>query len=225
MIGKHSENDTQNVTVDPAVLDAARALADRPGRTLLGIVGAPGAGKSTLTEALITALGSAQAQCVPMDGYHLSNRELARLGRSDRKGAPDTFDATGYRDLLTRIRKTTDEVIYAPAFYREIEEPIAASLVVTPECPLVITEGNYLLLEDTPWPQVAAQLDEVWYVDVPTPLRETWLVERHMRFGRTETEARDWVATTDRPNAERIEATRTRAHRTLVFDGPRLRFA
>ncbi len=219
-----SENDVAGILMDEAVVNAARALISRRPRTLLGLVGAPGAGKSSVSEALLSHLGE-QMQVVPMDGYHLSNRELARLGRAERKGAPDTFDGAGYVALLSRLgAPCANETVYAPGFYREIEEPIAASIAVSPDTPLVVTEGNYLLMDETPWDRVRALLDEVWYVEVDTELREQWLVARHMRFGRSESEARAWVASTDRPNAERIEATRARADRVIGWDGGCIRF-
>ena len=214
------------ITIDPAVLSAVQALAAGPGRRLLGLVGAPAAGKSTLAVALAAAL-EGRAASIPMDGFHLSQQQLARLGRSERKGAPDTFDGDGYRALLARIRAAADngETVYAPGFYRDIEEPIAASLAVPPDTPLVITEGNYLLLDEAPWPAVAAQLDAVWYLDVEAARREEWLVARHMRFGRNKTDARAWMAATDRPNAERIVASASRADRVLRWDGTCVRFA
>ncbi|MGB7757966.1 MAG: nucleoside/nucleotide kinase family protein [Salinisphaera sp.] len=214
------------ITIDPAVLEAVQTLAGGPERRLLGLVGAPASGKSTLAVALAAALGS-RATSVPMDGFHLSQHQLEILGRSARKGAPDTFDGDGYRALLARIRAAagSNEIVYAPGFYREIEEPIAASLAVAPDTPLIITEGNYLLLEDTPWPAVADQLDAIWYLDVETARREDWLVARHMRFGRSEPEARAWMAATDRPNAERIVASAHRADRVLCWDGTCVRFA
>ena len=219
-----SENDISGLMIDDAVVEAARSLIrDRP-RALLGLVGAPGAGKSSVSEALMHCLGETM-QVVPMDGYHLSNRELARLGRAERKGAPDTFDSAGYVALLERLRAPQpDEIIYAPGFYREIEEPIAASIAVSPHTPLVVTEGNYLLMEEAPWNRVRSLLDEIWYVEVDTEQREQWLVERHMRFGRSESDARAWVASTDRPNAEKIEATRVRTDRLVGWDGACIRF-
>ncbi|RKQ96879.1 AAA domain-containing protein [Kushneria sinocarnis] len=202
--------------IDDAVVQAAGAMLDGGRRRLLGIVGAPGSGKSTLAEGLVARLAG-RAQSVPMDGFHLSNRQLARLGRSERKGAPDTFDAHGYRALLARLRQSdeTDATIYAPGFYRELEESIAASIAVPAEVPLVITEGNYLLLEEGAWSRVRELLDEVWFLEVESTLREQWLVNRHVHFGRSEEEARAWVAATDRPNAERVEAVAHRADRRL----------
>ena len=180
-------------------------------RRLLGLVGAPGAGKSTLAQALLEAYADV-AQIVPMDGYHLANVELARLGRAGRKGAPDTFDADGYVALLQRLRaQRDDEIVYAPEFRREIEEPIAGAIAVLPTTRLVIAEGNYLLMDEGPWAKVSALLDDSWYVDLDPALRHERLVARHVHFGRSADAAADWVQHTDEPNARRIEATRSRA--------------
>lgn len=187
-------------------------------RRLLGLVGAPGSGKSTLAEALLQALPG-RAQVVPMDGFHLANVELRRLGRADRKGAPDTFDSAGYVALLQRLREQReDEIVYAPEFRREIEEPIAGAIAVLAETRLVITEGNYLLLDEGPWAAAAPLLDDVWYVDVDDALRHERLVRRHEQFGRSNAEALAWVAQTDEPNARRIAATRGRAQHVVRLD-------
>ncbi|WP_245392146.1 nucleoside/nucleotide kinase family protein [Salinicola halophyticus] len=222
---KAMETRSLSIDIDPLIVDVARRLIDSPERRLLGLVGAPGSGKSTLSAALLSALGD-RAQVVPMDGFHLSNRQLVALGREQRKGAPDTFDAFGYRDLLLRLRTPHDEseIVYAPGFYREIEEPIAASIAVPPVTSLIITEGNYLLLEDEPWPQVREMLDEVWFLDVDRELREERLVARHRQFGRTQQQALDWVRTTDAPNAERIQAVAANADRQLWWSGTSIRF-
>jgi pantothenate kinase len=145
-----------------------------------------------------------------MDGFHLANSELERLGRRARKGAPDTFDAAGYVNLLKRIKaqRPGDEVVYAPDFRREIEEAIAGAIAVLPTTPLIITEGNYLLQDDGPWARVREVTDEVWYLDVPDDLRQARLLARHMQFGRTRQQALDWIASTDEPNALRIAKTR-----------------
>ena len=186
-------------------------------RKLLGLVGAPGAGKSTLAAALLRAAGPDRAQVVPMDGFHLANVELQRLGRAGRKGAPDTFDSAGYGALLQRLREQRpgDPIVYAPEFRREIEEPIAGAIAVLPETRLVITEGNYLLHDAGPWAGAAAMLDEVWYVDIDDAVREERLLKRHQQFGRSPEAARDWVAGTDAPNARLIAAPRGRAHFVL----------
>jgi len=202
----------------PCVVEHLLALSSGP-RRLLGLVGPPGAGKSTLAALLADTLGS-RAQTVPMDGYHLAQVELERLGRAPRKGAPDTFDAAGYAALLRRLRaQAAHETIYAPDFRREIEEPVAGALPVFSHTPLVITEGNYLLLDDDPaWAPVATLLDEVWYLQADTALRLERLTARHMRFGRTREQALAWVAQTDEPNARRVQASARRASRVIVCD-------
>jgi pantothenate kinase len=195
----------------PAILQRLLALANGP-RRLLGVVGPPGAGKSTLTALMAQALGE-RAQAVPMDGFHLAQVELERLGRAHRKGAPDTFDAAGYAALLLRLRhQSVGETVYAPDFRREIEEPVAGALPVFAQTPLVISEGNYLLLADAAWEPVTRLFDEIWYLQVDRDLRLFRLTERHMRFGRTREQARDWIDSNDEPNARLIEASASQAH-------------
>ena len=193
------------------VLQRAQALMASGQRKILGIAASPGAGKSTLCAGLLRALGN-QAQIVPMDGFHLANSELQRLGRAGRKGAPDTFDAAGYVNLLHRIHgQQPGETIYAPEFRRELEEGIAGAIAIEADTRLIITEGNYLLLEDGAWAPVRGVLDEVWFLDLDSHLRHQRLLERHMRFGRSREAALEWIAVTDEPNAQRIERCRHRA--------------
>ena len=197
------------------LIGRAQALAVAGGRRLLGICGAPGAGKSTLAERLIASLGD-RAVLVGMDGFHLAQRELHRLGREQRKGAPDTFDAAGYVDLIRRLRRNgpdqpDPETVYAPEFRREIEEPIACAVPVPPGVPLVVTEGNYLLLCEPPWSALRALLDEVWFLAPEEPVRLARLIERHRRYGRSDAEARDRAHGSDQANAVRVLATADRA--------------
>ncbi len=180
-------------------------------RRLLGIAGAPGSGKSTLAAALADTLGPELAIVVPMDGFHLAQAELERLGRAARKGAPDTFDASGFVALLARLHAAAEPVTYAPQFRREIEEPVAGAIPVPREVPLVIVEGNYLLVDDAPWAGVRDLLDECWFVEVDEAVRMDRLVARHRAFGRTEQEARAFAHGSDQANADVIEATRGRA--------------
>jgi pantothenate kinase len=202
--------------IAPAYLARIDDLLRDGRRKVLGLVGAPGAGKSTLAEALRQAFPGI-SQIVPMDGFHLADVELRRLDRAGRKGAPDTFDSAGYVALLARLRDPAEQgIVYAPEFRREIEEPIAGAIAVLPQTRLVITEGNYLLLEQDGWAGVAPLLDDVWYVDVDDALRTDRLTRRHERFGRSRQDALDWVAGTDEPNARLVAATRSRAR--LIFD-------
>lgn len=199
------------ITVPPQALERARALAQSGGRRLLGIAAPPGGGKSTLAQALAEAL-QGQAVVVPMDGFHLAQAELERLGRAHRKGAPDTFDSAGYVALLRRLRQpVAGETVYAPAFRREIEEPVAGAIAVPASVPLVITEGNYLLLESPHWREVAPLLDEAWYLDGDDAQRMARLCARHEAFGRSPSDARQWVLSTDEPNARLVAQSRARA--------------
>jgi pantothenate kinase len=189
------------------LLERARALAGRPGRAILGITGPPAAGKSTLAERLREELGAAAAY-VPLDGFHLAHQLLVENGLVERKGAPDTFDAAGYVALLRRLRDPAEGVVYAPRFDRDIEDSIANAIPVPPDVPLVITEGNYLLLRSGPWAQVADLLDEVWYIELAEDTRLRRLIGRHMEFGRDSAEARDRATGSDQRNAVLIEAGR-----------------
>jgi pantothenate kinase len=201
------------VRSDPAVqqlVQRAAALAGRPGRAILGITGPPAAGKSTLAGTLQAEL-SPQAAYVPLDGFHLAHHVLQELGTVQRKGAPDTFDAAGYVALLRRLRDPAAGTVYAPQFRREIEDSLANAIAVPPGVPLVITEGNYLLVQSGPWAEVAGLLDDVWYLDVPGPARLRWLTERHMYYGRSAAEAAARARGPDQRNAELIEATKSHA--------------
>jgi pantothenate kinase len=196
-------------------MDRIRVSRDLPavdGLRLLGVSGAPGSGKSTFAEALAAAHAGVT---VPMDGFHLADVELVRRGLLDRKGAPETFDAEGYAALLGRVR-AREELVMAPAFDRSIEQPVAGSLAVPSRAGLVVTEGNYLLLDEPRWRAAREQLDAVWHVCVDDELRLERLVARHVEFGKTPDEARAWVDRVDQPNAELIEAVASRAD--LVLD-------
>ncbi len=199
---------------DPGVLAARiRAMAAAESRrVLVGIAGPPGAGKSTLAAHVVAELGDG-AVLVPMDGYHLAQRVLARAGLVDVKGAPETFDAAGYLALLHRLaRPLRGSVVYAPEFRREIEEPIAGALAVPSDVRVVVTEGNYLLLDEPPWDEIRLVLDETWYLDTADEVRLDRLVGRHVAFGRTPAAALDRaVGGSDGANARLVAACRDRA--------------
>jgi pantothenate kinase len=180
-------------------------------RVILGITGPPGAGKSTLAASVVAAFDDAPAVHLGMDGFHLADVELERLGRLNHKGAIDTFDGNGYLALLQRIRRQAAEIVYAPGFDRDIEQPIAGSIPVFPQTRLVVTEGNYLLDDDQPWASVRNLLSEVWYVDIPWQERHRRLVARHEQFGKSPEQGEAWVRDVDEANAQRIERARHKA--------------
>ena len=190
-----------------ALADRARRLGGT-GRALLGITGAPGAGKSTTAERLVARIGP-EAVVVPMDGFHLHDDELARLGLGERKGAPETFDVEGYVALLGRLRTETAHTVWAPAFDRSRELSVAGAIGVRPEHRLVVTEGNYLLLEGGGWSAVRPLLDEVWFVEQEEPTRVERLVERHVAHGKPRDLARRWTLESDQANADLVARTRT----------------
>ena len=239
---------------------------ERGARILVGIAGSPGSGKTTLATALVARLnavlvdassaedagadavtadggsaagGGARAVHLPMDGFHLANSTLDRLGLRDRKGAIETFDGWGFLALLDRVRAETDRVVYAPSFERTVDEPVAGEIAIGPEASIVVVEGNYLLVDDGadgdaavgggaadaqpgavgggPWARVRDRLDESWFCATDAEERERRLIERHTRFGRSAQAATAWAREVDGANAVRIEASRSRAD--LVVSG------
>ncbi len=192
------------------LIERAQWLAKAAPRSILGICGAPGSGKSTLAAGLVQALDG-QAVLVPMDGFHLANSELIRLGRRDRKGAIDTFDGPGYVSLIRRLRSVTETTVYVPEFRREIEEAIAGAIAVPREVPLVITEGNYLLCDAEPWGALTDLIDQSWFVEPAEELRQLRLIQRHITFGKEPEAAKAWALGPDQRNAEMIAGTRNRA--------------
>ena len=199
-----------------ALLDEALRSGSR---RVLGIAGAPGSGKSSLTAMLARELPAGSCVVVPMDGFHLADVALARLGRTERKGAPDTFDAAGYVALLQRVRAAMpqDPPVWAPMFERDLEQPLAGAIEVPAQVPLVITEGNYLLGDDA-FAKVRGMLDARWFVEAPQELRHRWLIERHERFGKSPAAAREWALGPDEDNARLIAGTRDRADVVVQLD-------
>jgi pantothenate kinase len=198
----------------------AIALAGDSSRAILGIAGCPGAGKSTFVEELLVRIravvGDDWVAHVPMDGFHLADAQLDRIGARNCKGAPETFDAAGYAHLLDRVRRERDDPIYVPGFDRVLEQPLAAALVVLPSARLVVTEGNYLLLDDPQWERARRAMDAVWFVASEEATRVERLVARHIEFGKAPADARAWVATTDQRNSDLVAGTAGRADRVIL---------
>lgn len=206
---------------DSLVADAL-ALAQHTGgshRAVLGLTGPPAAGKSTLARYLVQRVneeaGEGAAGYLPMDGFHLSDAQLDRLGRRGRKGAPDTFDGHGYVALLRRLLAETDHPVYVPDYDRGLGEPVAARHVFEPHTRLVVTEGNYLAADDEPWSRARALFTELWYVEASDRARERRLHRRQIRGGASSEAARAWVERSDRPNGELVKAFRENCTRVV----------
>ena len=178
---------------------------DAPERLVVGLVGAPGSGKSTIAEQLKTDLKAAGvfAGLVAMDGFHLSNAVLDELGRRNRKGAPDTFDVEGYLATLDRVRADGAPQVFAPAYRRDLHESVAAGSIVS-GTGVVVTEGNYLALETRGWGAARERIDLLIHIDVPEEVLVLRLINRHEEFGKNPLAAGHWVRTVDLPNARLI---------------------
>jgi pantothenate kinase len=188
-------------------------------RFVLGIVGCPGAGKSTLAQALVESINRQSkaelAVVVPMDGYHLSNETLTERGLLALKGIPDTFDAEGFVQLLAKLSLNEQTNVYAPKFERSIESSIVDAIVIKPEHKLCVVEGNYLLLLTPPWSEARQYFDSVWFVDVELSVLKARLQQRHESAGRTPTDAEKKVLSTDLPNAKIVESTKNLADKIV----------
>lgn len=203
----------------PLLADVVECLKpiDSEHRVVLGIAGPPGAGKTTLVLLLIEELrrrrGDSWVAHLPMDGFHLADIQLRRLGRFMRKGAPDTFDREGYSLTLHRAR-CAGQGLYVPGFERELEQPLAAAIFIPEAANLVITEGNYLLLST--WKDVRSACDEVWYLLADDQVRRARLVERHVLFGKDAPAAKAWVLSVDERNALLVDNSAVAADRYIA---------
>lgn len=213
------------MTLEDLLTRARHLGAHQESPVVIGVVGAPGAGKTTLVEGLVRELNKAtpdpehQAFAhVPMDGFHLSDQELTRLGLLNRKGAPETFDVHGYAATLQRLRSPRETVVYAPGFERTLEQPIAGVIPVFPSATTILTEGNYLLLDHPDWQQVRNQCNEIWYCEQEDDLRIQRLIQRHIQFGKTPAEAESWVHNVDEKNAQLIQSTRANADLVVTLE-------
>jgi len=206
---------------ESAIIDAALPLVG-PKRSLLGIAGPPGAGKSTFAQWLVSRLNEAcrtlAVAYLPMDGFHLSNVALDAVGLTDRKGSPASFDGVGFLALLQRLADDTTQTIYAPDYSRTLHEPIAASIAIVPTNRLIIVEGNYLLLPDEPWAQASRLFAEIWFIEQTLAICHARLVDRQLRSGKSPEEAEHWFRTNDELNWNTVSESKATAKR--IIDAP-----
>ncbi len=191
-----------------------RVKAQGQGRYLVALAGPPGAGKSTLAADLVTALGKG-AKAVPMDGFHYDDAVLIARGARDRKGAPDTFDVQGFLHLLRRLR--TEDEVAIPLFDRELEISRAGADIVTAADRVLVVEGNYLLLNESPWPQTAPLFNLTVWIDVPESELDRRLLARWAHYGKTPDQARAWINGNDMPNIRRVTQNSRPADVVLRF--------
>lgn len=208
---------------DPAALVDAlvRQAREATERVIVAIAGAPGAGKSTFSEALCgrlnEAAGAGFAAVLQMDGYHLDNAILDARRLRDRKGSPPTFDVDGLAADLARLHRRDREVI-VPVFDRSLDLARAGARAIGPEVPVILVEGNYLLLDDAPWTELVDIWDVTVYLDVPMPVLKDRLIRRWLDHGRDRDASEAWVASNDLPNAETV-ITRSRPADWRLADG------
>ena len=193
--------------VSDLLTEIKEALESNGKRTFIGIVGKPGAGKSTVVEAIKERFDQALVSIIPMDGYHLSDEELIAQGKRDRKGAPDTFDSNAFVELLRRVKSEDGEITF-PIFHRELEASIPDEGTVPLTAKVIITEGNYLLSQEHGFENVRKLLDKVYYIDINDEKRLERLIARHIRYGKTPDAAQDWAMGSDEANARYIETTK-----------------
>ena len=203
------------MSVDLLVEEINTLLHGNNPRTIIGIVGKPGAGKSTVVSEIQNRFSADEVAIIPMDGYHLSNEELIELGRRNRKGAPDTFDVVGFISLITKVKNEIAKDHTFPIFHREIEASRADEGLVPRNIKVIIIEGNYLFSEEYNWNKVFPLLDQSWFIEIDDEVRMQRLIARHIKYGKLPQEAEDWSRGSDEANAKFIAKTASRAERII----------
>lgn len=187
-------------------------------RRLIALVGAPASGKSTLASAL--AERDQSMQVVPMDGFHLDNAVLSYRVVLHRKGAPETFDVSGFLHLVERLR-TEDDVIF-PLFDRSRDLSIAGAGAIRRSTETIIVEGNYLMLDQPGWRDLACLWDLSVRIDVPFQVLRGRLLQRWVDYGYSQTEAAGKASGNDLPNAKLVHENSLQCDVVIAADQLRL---
>ena len=210
--------------INKLVTELLETLSNSPDkdRYLLGITGCPAAGKSMLagklTDEINFRTGDDLAAVVPMDGFHLPNSILKERSLAKVKGAPETFDADSFVELINRLYEFPDQSIMCPAYDRRTHDPVENAITIQPGNRLIIVEGNYLLLNISPWNTIHTKMNEVWYIDAPLQTVKERLFHRHISGGASKDEAERKVASVDLPNAELTKKTCSLADKIICLD-------
>ncbi|MEM9021554.1 MAG: hypothetical protein AAGC44_13405 [Planctomycetota bacterium] len=219
MVTPPKDQGTPSITLDPRGIaelaaELQRRAAAQHRRVVLAIAGVPGSGKSTLAKALAIHLNRA-AQAPAADGYavvlgldafHLSNDRLESLGLTERKGIPQSFDAQGYLKLLSRCRDPR-HTLDLPVYDRKLHEPVYSGKAedrVGPGTRVILTEGNYLLLDAIPWNAIDELADLRLWLETPAEKARAWLIRRHISVGRSLEQAVRRVEENDAMNADLV---------------------
>ncbi len=200
-------------------------------RLLVGISGLPGGGKTVTAATLARVLDilgrdrDEHAIHLSLDGFHYPNAWLETHTGPDHdgnivtlrriKGAPITFDAEAAVRLLTRVR-AGDPVVRFPVYSRILHDPVPDAVEVTPQHRVIVFEGNYLFLDESPWPKMRELFDVRLFVETPEPARLHNLRERNRRGGKSPEESERHIQTVDQRNAQLIAPSARYAHARLI---------
>ena len=213
------------MSLDSLEIDATRvceAITRRmaaDGRTIVGIAGPPASGKSTLAKAVVRLLNKDNgstipaASLMPMDGYHLDNGQLELRGLLSRKGTPDTFDAHGFCEAVKRLRTALRET-YHPRFDRQRDLAIANAIAIHPETPVIVVEGNYILLKSAPWSSLYKVFALTVFLSPTTEALHDRLVQRWVDHGLELSAVLSRAANNDMVNVETVNGN---SHEADIF--------